>query len=228
MKNQMQNDRNKEYREFPAAEEGTVNRYEASEYELSVSRFAEGKDDLFKKKGFPSDHIPDIESSFFYRIVIRTDQKIYAYEADKQILLRLMDVKTKERGFEVVAFAVLDDELQAIIGCEEWTDAGGRALVKEIAAAYDKYFRDKRGYTGVVKENIGWKSVPSRRMAKACEEVHYLAVERGYASDPADFWWSTTNHYKGRYEWRFLDVCWTMAVKLELMKRFPMKHKSRS
>ena len=98
----------------------------------------------------------------------------------------------------------------------------------EIAAAYDKYFRDKRGYTGVVKENIGWKSVPSRRMAKACEEVHYLAVERGYASDPADFWWSKTNHYKGRYEWRFLDVCWTMAVKLELMKRFPMKHKNRS
>ncbi len=170
-----------------------------------------------------SDSIPDIEKAMFYRIAIRTDQRIYAYEGDKQVLLRMMQDKAREHGYEVVAFAVLDDELQAIFGCEEKADAGGRDLVKEIADAYEKYYRDKHGYSGMVRENVGWKSVSPKRIAKACEEIHYLAVEKGYASDPADFWWSTTNHYKGKYEWRFLDVYWTMAVKLELMKRFPFK-----
>ena len=119
----------------------------------------------------------------------------------------------------MLAFIVLDDEVHAILACEGIDVPLNQTLVQDVADAYEAYVRGARGFAGCVKENTGWSRLPGKGIVNDCEELHGLAVSRVYAADPADFWWSTVNHYKGRYEWRFLNTWWTMALKDEILRR---------
>jgi len=156
--------------------------------------------------------LEDLGNYTFFRICVRADRRIYAYEADKMIFLQILDKKISRYGFELVAFAVLDDEFDAILACRDELHSGSDML-REIEKAYDQYYKEKRDHTCCVKETVGWSTLPADKVAEACNDIHFLAVVQGYASDAADFWWSSLNQYKGRYEWTFLDNRWVGIVR---------------
>ena len=153
----------------------------------------------------------------YYRARLKADKLIYAYEGDKQVLLTMLGDQAAAFGFEILAFSLLDDELQ-ILMCRNpaWTGSGKQegyaqnqaGFLKALQDDYSSYYQSKRGTAAgeSLREEIGWKRVKKGEILSHCQEIHELPVKEHYVTCAKDFWWSSQNSYIGKYSWRFLNI----------------------
>ena len=153
----------------------------------------------------------------YYRASLKASRMIFAYEGDKQILLRMLGEQAKALGYEVLAFSLLDDELQVLLcrsaererAAREAGQDGTRAdLMNVLRDDYEKYYFTKRGGRAAdcLREEVGWKRVKKGDILSHCQEIHELPVKEHYVSSSRDFWWSSQNSYYGKYTWHFLNI----------------------
>ncbi len=150
----------------------------------------------------------------FYRAYLKADKMIYAYEGDKQILLKMLGKEAEELGFEILAFTLLDDELQLLVcRCGDSGENGSnRELIRVLQSQYRSYYQDKhKDQSGLFREDAGWKRIRKDDVLRSCDEIHQLPVKERYVSNARDFWWSSQNSYCGKYAWHFLNIWRVMS-----------------
>ena len=173
------------------------------------------KDSLMKARE-ESDRQQAGDDIQYFRAYLKADRMIYAYEPDKQIMLQMLRDEAAKMGYEVLAFTLMDDELQLLLcrSRRSGRKTGGRKdLVRALHEEYTSYYRERHGAAAsAFKEESGWKRIRKADVLSNCDEIHELPVKEHYVSHAKDFWWSSQNSYYGKYVWRFLNLWRIMSV----------------
>ena len=148
----------------------------------------------------------------FYKALLRYGKKVFANEVDKRRLLAILSTCLIKRGCELLAFALMDDELIMLLCAPEGDPGSIPGMLNEIRSEYRKYgacFIENGSLTetgSTMKESSGWEPVDENEVAACCNYIHREPKQQGYVRDVRDFWWSSYISYMGRYEWHFLNI----------------------
>ena len=142
----------------------------------------------------------------------KSGSPVFADEIDKHHILHLLSGAAEKTGYEVVAFALLDDELDVILCGTAGTEKMPDSVMEEIRNDFNSYYSGKYRYSDRIGEHVGWSRIEEDHLTQACEQLHMKPVYEGYVREKADFWWSSANSYRGRYLWHFLNI-WRVLAK---------------
>ncbi len=172
------------------------------------------------------------EKSDYYRASIKTDKRVFADEVVKHDMLSLLWKETVRWRYEVIAFTLLDDQLQLILarrtdetpartgsqaGPGQWpreADPGKEILEDLKRGCRMLYSRSSGCEPSVLRETSSWEKLerPDDVLRECCD-IHQMPVTSGYVDKVSKYWWSSYTSYRGKYYWKFLNC-------KELLDRF--------
>lgn len=190
-----------------------------------------------------TNHHQEAGKTSYYRASIEANHKIFADEVVKHKVLALLWEETIEQNYEVVAFTLLDDQLQLVLAkhgadnanagkAEEAANTEGTG--EERASAGYLVFSDPReqilgelfrecrqlydrppSTTAVpLCETSSWEPLEETQdLLRECCDIHQLPVKEGYVDQVSKYWWSSYLTYRGKYYWKFLNI-WNLLEKL--------------
>ena len=192
--------------------------------------------EILKNAREQMDHLGSQKNVRYYRAYLKADKRVYADEIDKQHLLRMLGEEARYMGYEVLAFTLLDSELQLLL-CRHTRDGAvtgkGGNLAKALQEDYQSYYHGKRDAAiPVFREETGWKRIKKEEVLPLCDEIHELSVREKIVKDEKHFWWSSQNSYDGKYVWHFLNIWRIMSTMsddpMEALRRFRNRHTPQS
>lgn len=124
-------------------------------------------------------------------------QPIFADDADRRLLLQLLEANAKDNGVAVHSYVLMDNHVHLLATPLDGT--GIPRLMQAIGRRYVRHFNDRHGRTGTLFEGR-YKStlVQADRYLLACMVyVDLNPVRAGIAATAADWTWSSHRHYVG-------------------------------
>ncbi|MDF2464521.1 MAG: transposase [Ramlibacter sp.] len=125
-------------------------------------------------------------------------QAIFAASGDYEVLLSMLDEHAGKSGVAIHAYVLMSNHFHLLATPE--TAEGIPAMMQAVGRRYVRYFNQQQGRTGTLWEGR-YKStlIQAERYLLACMVyIDLNPVRAGLARDPADYPWSSHNHYIGR------------------------------
>lgn len=125
-------------------------------------------------------------------------QAIFASTADYETLLQMLDEHARKFQVAVHAYVLMSNHLHLLATPE--TADGIPQVMQALGRGYVRYFNQKQGRTGTLWEGR-YKStlIQAERYLLACMVyIDLNPVRAGLVSEPAEYAWSSHQHYLGR------------------------------
>jgi putative transposase len=124
-------------------------------------------------------------------------QSIFADDADRRLLLDLLDGGSRECGVAVHAYVLMDNHFHLLATPKEAGALG--ALMQSIGRRYVRHFNDRQGRTGTLWEGRYRSTLiqPERYLLACMVYMDLNPVREGLVSVPADHAWSSHRLYIG-------------------------------
>lgn len=139
-----------------------------------------------------------------FHAFLRFETSILADEKDKKKFLDFALKSQQEEIISVMAFVILDDEVDFLLGIRERSGAGRTACSR---LKYWERFIVKEHPEE--KKNIQCRNRELKQeeeILEICRYIHMLPLTRGYVKRIRDYWWSSYQTYRGCYFWKNLDT----------------------
>ena len=125
-------------------------------------------------------------------------QAIFAASADYEVLLSMLEEHAQKSGVAIHAYVLMSNHFHLLATPD--TSEGIPAMMQSVGRRYVRYFNQQQGRTGTLWEGR-YKStlIQAERYLLACMVyIDLNPVRAGMVRDPADYPWSSHNHYVGR------------------------------
>jgi putative transposase len=125
-------------------------------------------------------------------------QAIFAASGDYEALLAMFEEYSEKSGVAIHAYVLMSNHFHLLATPQ--TAEGIPAMMQSVGRRYVRYFNQQQGRTGTLWEGR-YKStlIQAERYLLACMVyVDLNPVRAGMVRDPADYPWSSHNHYVGR------------------------------
>lgn len=125
-------------------------------------------------------------------------QPIFLDQDDYETLLGLLEEHSKRMHVAIHAYVLMSNHMHILATPE--TETGLPQLMQAVGRRYVRYFNTRHGRTGTLWEGRYRSTViQAERYLLACMVYFDLnPVRAAMVSDPADYQWSSHNHYLGR------------------------------
>ncbi len=141
-------------------------------------------------------------------------QVIVRDEADRRLLLDLLEQHAKAQGVEIHAYVLMDNHLHLLV-----TPRRDRALplmMQAVGRTYVRAFNQRHGRTGTLWEGRYRSTlIQTDRYLLACMAyIDLNPVRAGMVSQPQDYRWSSHAHYIGQRVDRLItphSLLWTLG-----------------
>ena len=179
-------------------------------------------EDIYKQARAVSEEVKMIradETQGTYYVSIAVDLKIFSDEVDKFRLLQIIRESEEERKYSLLAFNVLDDEVEMVLQLQELAEIAEEGkddmvqqrltgIVHNLCNDFLTYYRERWDRAGEqVRERVSWENIGDTvSMVKYCTDIHMRPLKEGYAEHLADYWWSSYQTYRGNYNWHVMDI----------------------
>ena len=160
----------------------------------------------------------------YFKASLKTDRKVFADEVIKHDMLSILWKQTVRWRYEVIAFTLLDDQLQLILAkrVEEASSRPSRAVGEQHSlperdpgqeiledlrrGCEELYYRSSDARLPALQETSSWKKLEnSSDVMRECCDIHQMPVQSGYVDKISKYWWSSYMSYRGKYYWKFLN-----------------------
>jgi putative transposase len=131
-------------------------------------------------------------------------QAIFAASADYEVLLAMLEEHAGKAGVAIHAYVLMSNHFHLLATPE--TAEGIPGLMQAVGRRYVRYFNQRQGRTGTLWEGR-YKStlIQAERYLLACMVyIDLNPVRAGLVRDPADYPWSSHNHYVGHHSDRLV------------------------
>lgn len=125
-------------------------------------------------------------------------QAIFADASDQELLLELLEEHSRKHGVAIHAYVLMSNHFHLLATPE--TAEGIPLMMQAIGRAYVRRFNQRHGRTGTLWEGR-YKStlIQAERYLLACMVyIDLNPVRAGLVTDPANYPWSSHQHYIGR------------------------------
>lgn len=125
-------------------------------------------------------------------------QPIFAGNADYEVLLSMLAEHAVKSAVAIHAYVLMSNHFHLLVTPDK--AEGIPAMMQSVGRRYVRYFNQQQGRTGTLWEGR-YKStlIQAERHLLACMVYFDLnPVRAGMVRDPADYPWSSHNHYIGR------------------------------
>lgn len=131
-------------------------------------------------------------------------QPIFLDQDDYETLLSLLEENSKRLRVDVHAYVLMSNHFHVLATPE--TETGLPQLMQAVGRRYVRYFNTRHGRTGTLWEGRYRSTViQAERYLLACMVyIDLNPVRAAMVSDPADYRWSSHNHYLGRRQDRMI------------------------
>jgi putative transposase len=129
---------------------------------------------------------------------VNNRQAIFAANADYEVLLSMLEEHAQKSGVAIHAYVLMSNHFHLLATPD--TSEGIPAMMQSVGRRYVRYFNQQQGRTGTLWEGR-YKStlIQAERYLLACMVyIDLNPVRAGMVRDPADYPWSSHNHYVGR------------------------------
>lgn len=125
-------------------------------------------------------------------------QPIFADDADYETLLGMLEENSRKHAVAVHAYVLMSNHFH-LLATPEASD-GIPQLMQAVGRRYVRYFNQKQARTGTLWEGRYRSTlIQAERYLLACMVyIDLNPVRAGLVADPADYRWSSHNHYIGR------------------------------
>ena len=144
----------------------------------------------------------------FLTIVCRDHQPLLADDTRKQLVLSLIRAMHADSVWKVHAWVILDDHLHLLIAaCPDFSSAVTRLKRQVLARVRLRSIWQARFFDHVIRDDDDLRA--------HLDYIHFNPRKHGYATDPADYAWSSLRTFiaRGRYAagWGVLEQPATIA-----------------
>jgi putative transposase len=125
-------------------------------------------------------------------------QAIFAAVGDYEVFLSMLEEHAAKSRVAIHAYVLMSNHFHLLATPE--TVEGIPAMMQSVGRRYVRYFNEQQGRTGTLWEGR-YKStlIQAERHLLACMlYIDLNPVRAGLVHDPADYPWSSHNHYVGR------------------------------
>jgi putative transposase len=124
-------------------------------------------------------------------------QAIFASDADRRVLLDLLDGSSRDLGVAIHSYVLMDNHFHLL--ATPRTERGLPEFMQAVGRRYVRYFNDRQGRTGTLWEGRYRSTlVQAERYLLPCMVyIDLHPVRAGIARQPADYPWSSHCFYAG-------------------------------
>jgi putative transposase len=151
-----------------------------------------------------------------HHVILRGNnrQAIFRDDADRRLMLELLQQHAQSQGVDVHAYVLMDNHLHLLL-----TPRRERALplmMQAVGRTYVRAFNQRHGRTGTLWEGRYRSTlIQTERYLLACMAyIDLNPVRAGMVSLPQEYWWSSHAHYIGQRVDRWItphSLIWTLG-----------------
>ena len=142
-----------------------------------------------------------------YHASLTTEKLVFADEVDKYHFLSMLGEKTRSYGAHTSGFCLLDKSVHVLMDTGE-SEINARQILRDcFDNAYVGYYRERHGFKNPIRARSGQEAASSeKRYLRWLYQMHVLPVIHGIVREPDDYWWTSWQTYRERYEWPFVET----------------------
>ena len=134
--------------------------------------------------------------TFIYHVMFRGNGKmdIFLDDEDKRKFLTIIEYKQKVSEYDVVGFCLMTNHVHLLVKTNK--ESIGQSM-KRIGISYAHYFNKKYNRVGhVFQDRFRSEAIDNERyLLAALRYIHNNPVKGGIVEEPAQYRWSSYNHY---------------------------------